>query len=65
MFAPLVLAVVAVQQADHWSALGAQVFLYARAGYVVTYLVGIPYLRTLVWATGLVGTGLVFYSLYV
>jgi uncharacterized MAPEG superfamily protein len=65
MFVPLVLAAVLTQQTDHWSALGAQIFLYARAAYVVAYLIGIPVLRTLIWTAGLVGTGLVFYSLYV
>jgi uncharacterized MAPEG superfamily protein len=65
MFAPLVLAAVATQQADHWSGLGAQIFLYARVGYVASYLVGIPFVRTAFWTGGAVGTGLVFYALYV
>lgn len=65
MFVPLVIAAVLAQQTDHWSALGAQVFLYGRAAYVAIYLIGIPYVRTLAWAAGLAGAGLVFYSLYV
>jgi uncharacterized MAPEG superfamily protein len=34
---------------------GAMVFLIARAAYVAIYLIGIPVLRTLVWAAGWVG----------
>jgi uncharacterized MAPEG superfamily protein len=65
MFAPLVLAAVATQQADRWSGLGAQIFLYSRVGYVASYLIGIPFVRTAFWTGGAVGTGLVFYALYV
>jgi uncharacterized MAPEG superfamily protein len=65
MFVPLVLAAIATQQADHWSGLGAQIFLYARVGYVASYLIGIPFVRTAFWAGGVVGIGLVFYALYV
>ena len=65
MFAPLVLAGIAIQHTNQWSALGAQVFLYARVGHAATYLIGIPVIRALFYGAGLVGTGLVFYSFYV
>lgn len=65
MFAPLVLAAVAAQQADQWSALGAQVFFYARVGYVASYLIGIPFLRTVLWTAGLAGVLLVLYAMFV
>lgn len=35
--------------------LGAQIFVLARLVYVPVYLVGIPYLRTGVWAVGIAG----------
>lgn len=65
MFVPLVLAAVVAQQTDQWSALGAQVFFYARVGYVASYMIGIPFLRTVLWTAGLAGVLLVFYSLFV
>jgi uncharacterized MAPEG superfamily protein len=42
------------------SALGAQLYFWARLAYVPTYAAGIPFLRTLVWAVSLVGIVLVF-----
>lgn len=35
--------------------LGAQLFFYARVIYLVVYVAGIPWLRTIVWTVGLVG----------
>lgn len=40
-------------------ALGAQVFFWARLAYWFTYLAGVPYLRTALWALGLVGMGII------
>ena len=65
MFAPLVLATVLLKQADHWSALGAMIYLYARVAYTACYLIGIPILRTICWAASIVGIVFVAYSLYV
>ena len=64
MFVPLVLAAVIAQQTDQSSALGAKVFFYARVGYVASYMIGIPVLRTLIWTAGLAGVLLVFYALF-
>ncbi len=36
---------------------GAAIFFYARVAYFVVYLVGIPYLRTLIWTIALGGAG--------
>ncbi|MEO8160718.1 MAG: MAPEG family protein [Arenimonas sp.] len=41
------------------TALGAQVYFWARVLYVPAYAIGAPYLRTLVWAAALVGIVLV------
>ncbi|HEV2620694.1 MAG TPA: MAPEG family protein [Frateuria sp.] len=54
-FAALVLAVVAMGRQDASSALGAQLYFWARLVYVPVYAAGIPYLRTLVWAVSIVG----------
>lgn len=54
-FAAAVLAVVlAHRQSDH-TALGAQIYFWARLAYLPIYIVGIPYLRTAVWAFGFWG----------
>lgn len=65
MFAPLVLATVLLKQADHFSALGSMIYLYARLAYTACYLIGIPVLRTICWAASIVGIVYVAYSLYV
>jgi uncharacterized MAPEG superfamily protein len=38
--------------------LGARIFFWGRVGHAACYLAGIPYLRTLAWAVGVVGTGI-------
>jgi len=37
------------------AALGAEVFIWARLVYLPVYILGIPYLRTVVWGVGLAG----------
>ncbi len=54
-FAAAVLAVVIAQKTSWWTALGAQVYFWARLVYLPVYAAGVPYLRTLVWAAGLYG----------
>jgi len=54
-FAALVLAVVMLGRQDAMTALGAQLYFWARLVYVPVYAAGIPYLRTLVWAVSIVG----------
>lgn len=54
-FAAAVLAVVLAHKSGASSALGAQIYFWARLVYLPIYVVGIPYLRTLVWAASLWG----------
>lgn len=54
-FAAAVLAVIASGRADADTALGAQVYLWARVVYLPVYAIGIPYLRTAVWIVSLWG----------
>jgi uncharacterized MAPEG superfamily protein len=42
--------------------LGARLFFWGRVGHAACYLAGIPYLRTLAWAVGVVGTGVLAVS---
>jgi uncharacterized MAPEG superfamily protein len=58
LFAAAVLAVVAAGVADERTALGAQMYFWARVAYVPAYASGVPYVRTLAWAVAI--TGLVF-----
>jgi uncharacterized MAPEG superfamily protein len=59
-FAAAVLILQALGKHTANSALGAQLYFWARLAYVPTYAAGIPFLRTLVWAVSLVGIVLVF-----
>lgn len=54
-FAAAVLAVVLTQRANADTALGAQLYFWARLAYVPLYAAGIRYLRTLVWAVSIWG----------
>ena len=54
-FAAAILAVVAAGRASSHTALGAEIYFWARLAYLPTYIVGIPYLRTLIWAASLWG----------
>ncbi len=54
-FAVAVLVVVATQRGNAQTALGAQVYLWARVAYLPVYAAGIPYLRTLIWTASMIG----------
>jgi len=54
-FAAAALAVVLARQNTSHTALGAEMYFWARVVYLPTYIVGIPYLRTLVYGVSLWG----------
>lgn len=54
-FAAAVLAVVLTHRTTEHTALGAQLYFWARVVYWPIYAVGIPYLRTLVWVAAFWG----------
>ncbi|PXV61567.1 Uncharacterized conserved protein, MAPEG superfamily [Dyella jiangningensis] len=54
-FAAAVLVVVVGQRTNAQTALGAQLYVWARVIYLPVYAIGIPYLRTLVWTASVVG----------
>jgi uncharacterized MAPEG superfamily protein len=60
LFAALVLVAHAAGREDAMTALGAQIFIWARAAYAVIYLAGLPYLRTAAWLAAVVGLALIF-----
>jgi uncharacterized MAPEG superfamily protein len=58
-FAAAVLVVVVGQRTNATTALGAELYFWARVVYLPVYAIGIPYLRTLVWAASIVGVVMV------
>lgn len=63
-FAVAVLAVIATQRTNAHTALGAEVYFWARVAYVPLYAAGVAYLRTLVWAVSIVGLVMVLLPLF-
>jgi uncharacterized MAPEG superfamily protein len=55
LFTALVLIATVANKANAMTAMGAMIFFWARLAYAIVYLVGIPWLRTLVWAASVVG----------
>ena len=60
LFAALVLVAHAAGRENAMTALGAQLFIWARAAYAVIYLIGIPWLRTLAFGVSVAGLVLIF-----
>jgi uncharacterized MAPEG superfamily protein len=60
LFAILVLVAAATSRANTMTALGADVFFWARLAYAVIYLAGIPWARTVAWAGSIVGIVMIF-----
>jgi uncharacterized MAPEG superfamily protein len=63
-FAVAVLAVVIAQKTNAHTALGAQMYFWARVAYVPLYAMGIPYIRTLAWAAATAGMVMVLQPLF-
>jgi len=62
VFAPLVLVAHMLEVSNTLTVWGAGLFLGARVFYVPLYLLGVPYLRTLVWGAGFAGSGMIAYA---
>jgi uncharacterized MAPEG superfamily protein len=63
-FAAAVLAVLFAQKTDAHTALGVQLYFWARLAYLPVYAAGIPFLRTLIWAVSMAGLILVLLALF-
>ena len=63
-FAVAVLALSLTQRGNAETAMGAQLYFWARVVYVPAYAAGISYVRTLIWAAALVGLVMVFRPLF-
>lgn len=63
LFATLALVAYASGAKSPQVLLGAQIFFGARLLFVVVYYLGIPYVRTMVWATGVAGMAMMAWAL--
>ncbi|MGN6518745.1 MAG: MAPEG family protein [Dokdonella sp.] len=63
-FAAAVLALAVLHRGDDHTALGAQIWFWARVAYLPTYAAGIPFLRTAIWAMSLVGLLMLVFALF-
>lgn len=64
LFAPLILVAAHMGISTEMTVWGAQLFFYSRVAHAVIYLTGVPMIRPLVWAVGLIGTIMVFLALF-
>ncbi len=63
MFAPVVLAAAVADVHSAATVLGAQLFLGARVAHAIVYVLGLPFIRPLIWAVGIVGIGMTLRAL--
>ena len=63
LFAALVLIAAVSGKANATTAMGAMIFFWARLAYAVIYLIGIPWLRTLVWFVSVIGMAMIAWVL--
>jgi uncharacterized MAPEG superfamily protein len=63
LFIALVLVAQVAGRADATTLLGAELFFWGRVAYLLIYLAGIPWLRTLAWAVSVVGMVLILIRL--
>ena len=64
LFAALVLVAQVAGKTNATTALGAQLFFWARLVYAPVYWAGVPWLRTGVWAVSLVGILMILAQLF-
>ncbi|WP_374368763.1 MAPEG family protein [Dongia sp.] len=63
LFAALILVAHVSGRANEMTALGAQLFFWARLAYALVYLIGIPWVRTGTWVVSMAGIVLIFLQL--
>lgn len=64
LFAAAVLLAHALGKSTPNSALGAQIYIWARVLYVPAYVLAVPFVRTLIWAASVVGILLVLSAVW-
>jgi len=64
VFAIAVLVAEVAGRTNETTALGAMIFFWGRVAYALVYLIGVPWLRTAVWAVATAGILLVLSQLF-
>ena len=64
LFAPFALIVVTQDLSTGLTVMGAQLFFYSRVAHGLLYFAGVPWLRTIAWTVGIVGTGMVAWPIF-
>lgn len=64
LFAIVVLVAQVSGRANATTALGATIFFWARLVYAAVYLIGVPWLRTAIWAVSFVGIVMILGQLF-
>ena len=59
LFTIFVLAANAADVSTAMTVLGAQLFFYARVVHAIVYLIGVPFIRSAIWATSVAGMALI------
>ena len=59
LFAIVVLVAHIAGKTNAMTVLGAQLFFFSRLAYAVVYIIGVPWVRTAVWALSIVGLALI------
>jgi uncharacterized MAPEG superfamily protein len=62
LFVAAVVLVTQTGRASELSAVGAAMYFWARLGFVLLYVLGVPVVRSLVWNAALVGIGLIVWQ---
>jgi uncharacterized MAPEG superfamily protein len=63
LFAILVLVAQVAGKTNAMTVLGCQIFFWARVAYAIIYVVGVPWLRTAIWAVSVIGLLLILLQL--
>ena len=63
LFTALVLIAAVAGKANAMTAMGAMIFFWARLGYGIVYVIGVPWLRTVLWFVSVIGMALIAWQL--
>lgn len=64
LFSILVLVAQAMGTTNELTVLGAQVFFWARVAFASVYIIGLPWIRSGIWAVSVVGLVMIFLQLF-
>jgi uncharacterized MAPEG superfamily protein len=64
LFAIVILVAHIAGRTDEMTALGSQLFFWGRVAYAIVYVVGFPWVRTLVWGVSVAGLVLILLRLF-